>query len=185
MGGRITHDLKLKEVSGGLKLLDFTIANNSRSTGSGEGGQRSDKPHYFRCEVWGKPAEIIYNNFKKGDPITVIGTLNWSQWEDKETKTNKEAVKIRVDNFFFANGGRSSSGSSNPQEESSGPDTQTFNTRAPAPIPDDASLCRTAPTRAPHPSRTPGVSVTNTAHSRPPAPWETSPLQDAEDDIPF
>lgn len=101
LGGRITNDLTLREVgNGGAKILEFSIANNLKSTGE-DANSRTDKGHFFRCEAWGKTAEILQSLFKKGDPIIVIGTLNWNSWQDKDSGAKKESIKLRVETFHF------------------------------------------------------------------------------------
>lgn len=106
LGGRITADLELKEINANTKMLEFTIANNLKV--SGEGHDKADKPNYFRCEAWGKVAEIIQSKFKKGEPIVIIGTLNYNTWQDKESGAKRENTKIRVETFHFVNSKSSS-----------------------------------------------------------------------------
>lgn len=105
LGGRVTADLELKEINANTKMLEFTIANNLKVSGEGQG---TDRPNYFRCEAWGKVAEIIQSKFKKGDPIVIIGTLNYNTWQDKESGAKRENTKIRVDTFHFVNAKASS-----------------------------------------------------------------------------
>jgi len=107
IGGRIANELTIRDIKSDSKILEFTIANNFKSTG--ETAQKSG--HFFRCEAWGKTAEVIHKMFKKGDPILLDGSLHWSSWQDKESGGKRESVKIRVDNFFF---GESSPHSSAP-----------------------------------------------------------------------
>lgn len=102
LGGRIANDLVVKDIKNTTKLLEFTVANNMKS--ADDGGNKSEKAHYFRCEAWGKLAEIISRQFQKGDPITVIGTLNWQSWQDKDTGAKRESVKLRVESFHFVSG---------------------------------------------------------------------------------
>jgi len=99
LGGNITFDPSIREVKvseGTSKVIDFSIANNLKSSGSPAG-----KAHFFRCEAWGKTAELIHEYFKKGDAITVEGALQWHSWEDSKTNEKREAVKIRVESFYF------------------------------------------------------------------------------------
>jgi single-strand DNA-binding protein len=99
LGGNITFDPSIREVKvseGTSKVIDFSIANNLKSSGSPAG-----KAHFFKCEAWGKTAELINEYFKKGDPITVVGSLHWHSWEDSKTNEKREAVKVRVESFYF------------------------------------------------------------------------------------
>lgn len=108
LGGNLTFDPTIKEVKGAegnSKVIDFSIANNLKSAGSPAG-----KAHFFKCEAWGKTAELIHEYFKKGDTITVVGSLQWSSWEDSKTNEKREAVKLRVESFYFSgSSGRKSS----------------------------------------------------------------------------
>jgi single-strand DNA-binding protein len=102
LGGNLTFDPKLREVKGAelsSKVVDFSIANNLKSSGSPAG-----KAHFFKCEAWGKTAELIHEYFKKGDSITVVGALQWSSWEDSKTNEKRESVKVRVESFYFSGG---------------------------------------------------------------------------------
>lgn len=110
MGGRITDDLNIKEFKADSKVLEFSIANNLRSSGEA----RESKGHYFRCEAWGKTAEIIQQHFKKGDGITVVGSLHWHSWADKSTGAKREATKIRVESFHFGDQSSKSENTSAP-----------------------------------------------------------------------
>jgi single-strand DNA-binding protein len=102
LGGNLTFDPTIREVKGAegsSKVIDFSIANNLKSSGSPAG-----KAHFFKCEAWGKTAELIHEYFKKGDSITVVGALQWSSWEDSKTNEKRESVKVRVESFYFSGG---------------------------------------------------------------------------------
>lgn len=108
LGGNLTFDPTIREVKGAegsTKVVDFSIANNLKSSGSPAG-----KAHFFKCEAWGKTAELIHEYFNKGDSITVVGNLQWNSWEDSKTNEKRESVKIRVESFYFS-GGQSKKGS--------------------------------------------------------------------------
>jgi single-strand DNA-binding protein len=97
LGGNITFDPQIKDVSN-TKVVEFSIANNQKATGG------NSKAHFFKCEAWGKTAENISEFFKKGDPILIEGALNWHSWQDQKSGEKREAVKIRVESFFFPGG---------------------------------------------------------------------------------
>lgn len=99
LGGRLTYDPAIREIKtseGTSKVVDFSIANNLKSSGSPAG-----KPHYFKCEAWGKTAELISEFFRKGDPIIINGSLQWASWEDSKTGEKRETVRVRVESFYF------------------------------------------------------------------------------------
>lgn len=126
LGGNLTFDPTIREVKGAegsSKVIDFSIANNLKSSGSPAG-----KAHFFKCEAWGKTAELIHEYFKKGDTITVVGALQWNSWEDNKTNEKRESVKIRVESFYF-------SGSMSRKSSEEKPSSPTI--KRPPPLPMD------------------------------------------------
>lgn len=99
LGGNLTFDPSIREVKGAegsSKVIEFSVANNLKSSTSPAG-----KAHFFKCEAWGKTAELIHEYFKKGDSIIVVGVLQWSSWEDSKTNEKRETTKVRVESFYF------------------------------------------------------------------------------------
>lgn len=102
LGGNLTFDPTIREVKGAegsSKVIEFSIANNLKSSTSPVG-----KAHFFKCEAWGKTAELIHEYFKKGDSIIVVGVLQWHSWEDSKTNEKRETTKVRVESFYFPGG---------------------------------------------------------------------------------
>lgn len=137
LGGRISTDLNIKDVKESSKILNFNIANNLNSTGE----NKSRAGHFFQCEAWGKVAELISNMFKKGDPIIIEGTLHWTSWQDKNTGAKRDAVRLRVENFYFGGGSsgpvREDDEESEPRQEYKNPygnSKPAFYPTAPAPV---------------------------------------------------
>lgn len=113
LGGRITNDLQLKNIKTNNAVLEFSVANNLKSTYVDDGGVKTpDKAHYFRCEAWGKLAEILASQFKKGDAIILTGYWVWSSWVAQDG-TKREAQSLNVQGFHHAQG-NSSNGNSAP-----------------------------------------------------------------------
>lgn len=55
---------------------------------------------YFNCVVFGKTAEVIGNNFSKGDKILIEGEMRQDKWKDKDG-TEKSAWRLYVNGFDF------------------------------------------------------------------------------------
>lgn len=78
IGGNIVRDLELKKV--GAKeapLVNFSVAINSKYKDTMETA-------FINCVAWYKDAEILAENFKKGNEIVVIGRLQNEKWQDKD-----------------------------------------------------------------------------------------------------
>lgn len=104
LGGRITNDLQLKNIKTNNAVLEFSVANNLKSTYVDDGGVKTpDKAHFFRCEAWGKLAEILASQFKKGDAIILTGYWVWSSWVAQDG-TKREAQSLNVQGFHHAQG---------------------------------------------------------------------------------
>jgi single-strand DNA-binding protein len=53
------------------------------------------------CEVWGKSAELIVNNLKKGDSILVTGAVRRQEWVDKETGSKRSKHMLNIQRFEY------------------------------------------------------------------------------------
>ncbi len=94
--GRFTHDIKVKELDSGKKVINFCLAvERSRATKDEE--KKSD---FIDCIAWENTAEFICTYFKKGDPIIAQGRLETRQYEDKQGNKRK-AVYVLVNNVNF------------------------------------------------------------------------------------
>lgn len=106
--GRFTRDPEFKSING-TSLVNFSLANGRTYVSNGE---KREESHFFDCEVWGKPADIIQQYCKKGKQIAIEGRLKQDTWE---TPVGKKASRIRivVENFqLLGSKDDSSSGSS-------------------------------------------------------------------------
>lgn len=94
--GRFTHDLEIKELESGKKVISFCLAvNRDRATKNEE--KKSD---FVDCVAWENTAEFICTYFKKGDPIIIQGRLETRQYEDKQ-RNKRKAVYVLVNNVNF------------------------------------------------------------------------------------
>jgi single-strand DNA-binding protein len=160
LGGRISTDLVVKDVKETSKILNFNIANNLNTTGE----NKNKSGHFFQCEAWGKTAELIEKMFNKGDPIIVEGSLHWTSWQDKNTGNKRDAVRLRVENFYF--GGSSPAASNQQTQDNAAPTRKSYSTWE----------AENGPT-APRPTSAPKLYPVKNNELAPPAP--------DDDDIPY
>lgn len=96
--GNMTATPELKMSQSGKSICPFTVAVKRRF---------QDATDFHDCVAWGKTAETISRNFRKGKEILVEGELQKRSYTDKEG--NKRWVtELVVDNFSFV--GRKSEG---------------------------------------------------------------------------
>jgi single-strand DNA-binding protein len=71
--GRIVRDAELRHTENST-VLGFTVACD---VGFGDGKH----PVYVKCSMWGKRGQAVEAYVKKGNPVTVIGTMDLKSWD--------------------------------------------------------------------------------------------------------
>lgn len=105
--GRFTHDPELKKVprtDGGAEtsVVNFRLAISRKfKKNSGESGTQTNLLDF---EVWDSAAEVVANNFKKGDTIIITNASARNEfYEDQETGRKFNLIRFRVEKFEFPN----------------------------------------------------------------------------------
>jgi len=80
VGGRLTKDAELRFANNGNPRLSFSIAMNEGY--KDQSGEWQDKPEYHNIVYWGKYAETIAPNMKKGVKVSITGRLAQHSYED-------------------------------------------------------------------------------------------------------
>ena len=111
--GHSTRDPEMRFTPGGLAVLNFTVAVNTKRKNA------DDEVYFGSVTAFGKSAEAISKYCKKGDPILVEGRLQRQTWEDKQTGQKRDKTIIILYKFQFIGGKKSTSG---PAESSEVPD---------------------------------------------------------------
>ena len=70
INGNLTSDPEGKELPNQNYMARFSIAHNDREK---KGDEWVAVAHFFDCLAWGKPAKILCDQVRKGDPIAVTG----------------------------------------------------------------------------------------------------------------
>ncbi len=94
VSGNLGKDAELRSTTKGEQVLSFSVADR----------QGLDKPTiWWNCQLWGKRAATLEPYLKKGQPVTVAGTVSEREWDDKEGKTRK-SMEIRVNDVALQGG---------------------------------------------------------------------------------
>lgn len=80
-----------REVSGGNKVLDISIATKRR-------GKEETDWHTVTC--WNRTAELVHQYLQKGRQVYIEGRLQYDSWEDDQGNKRKKA-KIVADSIQF------------------------------------------------------------------------------------
>jgi single-strand DNA-binding protein len=80
--GYVGQDPEVKNLDGGKKLANITIATNDYYIN--DKGEKVEQTEWHRLTAWGKVAEIIEKYVTKGKEVAVEGKLTHRSYEDKE-----------------------------------------------------------------------------------------------------
>lgn len=94
--GRLTRDPEIKSTTSGTSVLNFTVAITRRFKDA-NGERQSD---FINCVAFRQTAEFISNYFKKGNMISVDGTIQTRTWDDNEGK-HHYVTEVMVENAGF------------------------------------------------------------------------------------
>jgi single-strand DNA-binding protein len=95
LGGRLTHDIELKQTPSGVPVCSFSIAVNRRT-----GKDQEQKTDFIDCTAWRQTAEFIARYFRKGSSICVSGSIQKRSWQDQNGQ-NRYATEVVVDEAMF------------------------------------------------------------------------------------
>ena len=95
--GRLVRDIEVKSIGDkGDRVVKFAMAVY-------RAGNKVDgvyKDGFFEVEAWNNNADFLEKHFKKGDGITVQGTLVQHSYNDKDGNT-RYTTFVRGDKFGF------------------------------------------------------------------------------------
>lgn len=93
ISGRLGQDPELKYLPSGTAVASVNLAVDDYR--KNQDGTSEKITNWFRCNFWGKTAEILANYANKGKKVTVSGSLVQRTWNDREGN-QRQSVEIRV-----------------------------------------------------------------------------------------
>ena len=106
--GNLGNDPEVRTTAGGGKVSTFSLAT-SRQWNS-QTGEKQEKTEWHRCVAWnGRQgsgmglADIVEKYCRKGERVFVEGSIEYSQWKDKEGQT-RYTTEIRVRELMLLGG---------------------------------------------------------------------------------
>jgi len=100
ISGNLTRDPELRSLPSGTPVLSFGVAVSGRVRNQTTGNWE-DRPNYVDCVVFGNRAEPLNRFLSKGSKVAIEGKLRWSQWQDKQTGSNRSKLEVVVDQVEF------------------------------------------------------------------------------------
>ena len=96
--GTVTMDPEMRTTGSGMSVLNVNFAGpKKRRFVDGQWENVDDDPQYFSGVVFGQQAENVEKSISKGMRVIIVGKLNYSSWEDKETGVNRSKIEIIID----------------------------------------------------------------------------------------
>lgn len=97
IGGNLTRDVTLKELSTGSKVAVMTVAVNRTYMVN---GQKNKEVAFIDVDVWGPMADNCGKYLKKGSPVVVTGRIKQDQWQS-ESGEKRSKLKVVAANVQF------------------------------------------------------------------------------------
>ena len=126
--GRLGRDPEMKYTAGGTPFCRFSMATDDSWTDKGS-GEKQERVEWHNIVVWDRLAEICNQYLTKGRMVYIEGSLQTSEWDDKEG-VKRKTTEIRARDMVLLGGGQGGSGGgeaggSRPDPSSSGPSSGT------------------------------------------------------------
>lgn len=103
--GRLTYSPELKSTPNGLSVIRFQLAVDRTYQPKGQERQAD----FIDCVAWRQTAEFISRYFHKGSMIAIEGTIQTSNYTDKNGN-NRKQTEVLANNVSFC-GSKNESGS--------------------------------------------------------------------------
>jgi single-strand DNA-binding protein len=102
--GNLTRDPELAYTPKGTAVCKFGIAVNESYTDAA--GQKVEVVTFHDLQAWQKPAELLAQYCRKGDPLFVTAKIRVEKWDDKQTGDKRSKTVFVVEEFRFLGGKR-------------------------------------------------------------------------------
>ena len=108
--GNLGNDPEVRTTAGGGKVATFSLATGRQWNSAS--GEKQEKTEWHRCVAWnGKGsgmglADVVEKYCRKGERVYVDGSIEYSQWKDKEGQT-RYTTEIKVRELMLLGSGGS------------------------------------------------------------------------------
>ena len=93
--GNLADEVELRFTQSGIAVASFVVMQTKREK---QGDQYVDgAKNGLRVTVWRDQAENVAESIGKGDRVTVTGTLEPQQWQDRQSGDNRYGWELNAD----------------------------------------------------------------------------------------
>ena len=82
--GNVGKDPEVRSLEGGLKVATFSLATSTGGYKKQDGTEVPEKTQWHSIVCWRGLADIAERFIKKGDRLTVVGTIQYRQYEGND-----------------------------------------------------------------------------------------------------
>lgn len=132
--GRLTYEPELRKTPSDVSVLRFQVACDRSYQRAGAERQAD----FIDCVAWRQTAEFISRYFHKGSMIAIEGTIQTSNYTDKNGN-NRKQTEVLANNVSFC-GSKSESGNMDIEPESAAKYSSTDNSDFEEIVDDDDDL---------------------------------------------
>ena len=93
--GNLTRDAELRSMNDGTAVLSFAVGDNQQG--------RDKKAIFWRSSLFGKRAEALAPYLKKGQQVTIVGSVTEREYTDKDGQ-KRTSMELRVNDLALQGG---------------------------------------------------------------------------------
>jgi single-strand DNA-binding protein len=121
--GNLGRDPEAKFLPSGDAVTNFSVAVTE--TYKNKSGEKQETTTWYRCECFGKQAEVAGKYLTKGSQVLVEGKMRSRKFKDKDG-ADRESWDLRIDNFQMMGGKKDGDSAPAPQRSSQGASKDAF-----------------------------------------------------------
>lgn len=93
--GNLTRDAELRAMNDGTAVLSFAVGDNQQG--------RDKKAIFWRSSLFGKRAESLAPYLKKGQQVTIVGSVTEREYTDQDGQ-KRTSIDVRVNDLALQGG---------------------------------------------------------------------------------
>jgi single-strand DNA-binding protein len=97
VAGNLTADPELHFTPSGKAVANFSVVVNNRRVDKRTNEWTDGTPTFWRCQLWGQPAENLTESLTRGMRVLLTGRVETREWNDRQTDEKRTALELIVE----------------------------------------------------------------------------------------